>query len=64
VQVLAGVEHVDDLGGLGEVLGGEVPDPGGAVAQDGELADVPGAAPAGFGGHQHAEACGGAKVAR
>jgi hypothetical protein len=38
--VLAGVVEVDDAGGLGEGGGGEVPDPGGAVAQDGELADV------------------------
>jgi len=32
VQVLAGVVEVHDLGGLGEVLGGEIPDPGRAVA--------------------------------
>ena len=40
VQVLAGVEQVHDLGGLGELGGGDVPDPGGAVAEDGQLADV------------------------
>jgi hypothetical protein len=51
VHVLAGVEQIDDLGGLGEMLGGEVPEPHRAVAQDGELADVPGAAAAGLGGH-------------
>ena len=32
-QVLLGVEDVDDLDGAGEVLVGEVPDPGGAVAE-------------------------------
>jgi hypothetical protein len=40
VQVLAGMVEVHDAGGLGERGGGEVPDPGGAVADDGELADV------------------------
>jgi hypothetical protein len=44
VQVLAGVIQVDDLSGLGELGGGDVPDPGCAVADDGELADVLGAA--------------------
>ena len=38
--MLAGVVEVDDVRGLGEGGGGEVPDPGGAVADDGELADV------------------------
>jgi len=33
VQVLAGVVEVNDLGGFGESAGGDVPDPGGAVAQ-------------------------------
>jgi hypothetical protein len=42
------VVEVDDLGGGGEAVGGEVPDPGGAVAEDDELG----------------EACRGAKVAR
>ncbi len=37
------------------MAGGEVPDPRRAVAQDGELADVPGAAAAGLGGHQDPE---------
>ena len=37
-------KQVDDLGGLGKMRAGEVPDPRGAVAQDGELTDVPGAA--------------------
>ena len=40
MEVLAGVEQVHDLGGLGKFGGGDVPDPGGAVAEDGELADV------------------------
>jgi hypothetical protein len=44
VQVLAGVVEVDDLGGFGELAAGDVPDPGGTVAEDGELADVIGAA--------------------
>jgi hypothetical protein len=44
VQVLAGVEQVHDLRRLGELGGGDVPDPGGAVAEDGELSDVIGAA--------------------
>ena len=40
VQVLAGVAVVDDLGGGGEALPGQVPDPGCAVAEHDELADV------------------------
>src|SRR6202000_3057572 len=40
VDVLAGVEQVHNLGGPGKLRGGDVPDPGGAVAQDGELPDV------------------------
>src|ERR1022692_284720 len=47
VQVLAGVEHAGDLGGLGEVLAGQVPDPRCAVAEGDELADVSGAGPRG-----------------
>src|SRR5207302_9800909 len=43
-QVVAGVEQVHDLRGLGELGGGYAPDPGCAVAEDGELADVIGAA--------------------
>jgi hypothetical protein len=52
VQVLAGVEQVDDLGGLGELGGGDAPDPGRAVAEDGELADVVRAAPDPLGLHE------------
>jgi hypothetical protein len=52
VQVLAGVVEVHDLGGLGEVLGSEVPDPGRAVAGEYELADARGTAAAGLSGHQ------------
>jgi hypothetical protein len=48
VQVLAGVEQVHDLGGPGELGSGDVPDPGGAVAEDRELADVIGAAAGAF----------------
>ena len=55
VQVLAGVIEVHDLGGFGEVLAGQVPDPHCAVAQDGQLPDVAGAAAVGLGGHQHPE---------
>src|SRR5215471_15824196 len=59
VDVLAGVVEVHDLGGFGEVLIGEVPDPYRAVAEDHQLADVPGAAPVRFGGHEHPELAGG-----
>jgi hypothetical protein len=52
VPVLAGVVEVRDLGGLGEVLGSEVPDPGRAVAGEYELADARGTAAAGLSGHQ------------
>ena len=48
VDVLAGVVEVDDLGGGGEQLIGEVPDPDRAVAEDDELADVLCAAAAGL----------------
>jgi hypothetical protein len=44
VDVLAGVVEVDDLGSLGELAGRDSPDPRGAVADDGQLADVAGAA--------------------
>ena len=57
--MLAGVEQVDDLGGLGELGGGDVPDPGGAVAEDGELADVVRAAADALGLHQVPERGGG-----
>ena len=63
MQVLAGVVEVHDAGGLGERGGGEVPDPGGAVADDGELADVVGAAADALGLHQVREAAAGSKVA-
>ena len=55
VQVLAGVVEVHDLGGLGELAAGDVPDPGGAVAEDRELADVIGAAADAFGLDQAGE---------
>ena len=64
VQVLAGVVEVDDLGGLGEVPGGEVPDPGRAVTQGGELADVAGAAAAASAAMRIPNSAAGAKVAR
>src|SRR6202012_3049178 len=38
------VEQVHDAGGLGEGGGGEAPDPGGAVADDGQVTGVLGAA--------------------
>jgi hypothetical protein len=55
VQVFAGVEQVHDLGGCGEALLGQVPDPAGPVAQDHELAQVFAAAASGFGGEQVSE---------
>jgi hypothetical protein len=64
VDVLAGVIQIDVLGGGGEVLAGEVPDPGRAVAERDELADVLGAAAAGLGVRQAAKRSAGAKVAR
>ena len=57
--MLAGVEQVHDLGGLGELGGGDAPDPGGAVAEDGELADVVRAAADPLGLHQVRERGGG-----
>ena len=59
VKVLAGVEQVHDLRGLGEFRGGDVPDPGGAVAEDGHLADVAGTAADAFCLHQAGEHGGG-----
>src|SRR5205823_1550962 len=60
VQVLAGVVEVHDRGGFGQDRGGQVPDPGCAVAEHDELADVVGTAVAGLGRHQGGElACGG-----
>jgi hypothetical protein len=53
------VEQVHDLGRLRERGGGDVPDPGGAVAEDGELADVVSAAADVFCFHQIAEHGGG-----
>jgi hypothetical protein len=59
VDVLAGVEQIHDLGGLGELRGGDIPGPGGAVAEDGELADVARAAADALGSYQVPErACG------
>jgi hypothetical protein len=58
VQVLAGVEQVHDLGGLRELRGGDVPDPGGPVAEDRELPDVVRAAADAFGFHEAAEDAG------
>jgi hypothetical protein len=55
VQVLAGVVEVDDLRRLGELRGRGIPDPGGSVAEDGELADVVRAAADAFGFHQVSE---------
>ena len=55
VDVLAGVVEVDDLGGGGKQLIGEVPDPDRPVAEDDELADVLAAAAAGFGVHELGE---------
>src|SRR5258707_2948510 len=51
--------EVHDAGGLGERGGGEVPDPGGAVADDGELADVVRAAADALGPDQALERGGG-----
>ena len=62
VQVFAGVVEVHDGGGLGQDRGGQVPDPGRAVAQDDELADVIGAAAAGLGVHQGGELGGGGEA--
>ena len=53
--MLAGVVEVHDLGGLGEVLGSEVPDPGRAVAGEYELADAGGTAAAALSGRQDPE---------
>src|SRR5258708_11668993 len=59
VQVLAGVVEVDDLSGLGELAGGDVPDPGSPVPEDGELADVVRAAADALGLHEVPERGGG-----
>ena len=64
VQVLAGVVDVHDRGGFGQDRGGQVPDPGGAVAEHDELADVISAAAAGFGGHQGGELVDGGEAAQ
>src|SRR6266571_2960087 len=55
----AGVEQVHDLGGFGEMLASQVPDPDRAVAEDGELADMPGAAADALGLHEVCEDAGG-----
>ena len=44
-ELLAGVEAIDDPDGVGELLLGEAPDPGGTIAED-DLAVGPGEAPA------------------
>ena len=64
VQVLAGVVDVHDRGSFGQDRGGEVPDPGRAVAEHDELADVVGAAAARLGGHQGGELVGGGEAAQ
>ena len=64
VQVFAGVVDVDDRGGFGHDRGGQLPDPGRAVAEHDELADVVGAAAAGFGVHQGGELLGGGEAAQ
>ena len=61
--MLAGVVEVDDLGGLGELGGGDAPDPCGAVADDGELADVVRAAADALGPDETGELATGSKVA-
>jgi hypothetical protein len=59
VDVLAGVVEVHDLGGPGELAGGDAPDPGCAVAEDGELPDVVRAAADALGLDQAGERAGG-----
>ena len=61
--MLAGMEQVDDLGGLGELAAGDVPDPGGAVAENRELADVARAAAGAFAFTRSANTAAGSKVA-
>ena len=62
VQVLAGVVEAGDLGGLGEAVPGQGPDPFRAVADDDQLADGLGAAAPRFGGGQGAEGLGGGEA--
>ena len=62
VQVFAGVVEVHDGGGLGQDRGGQVPNPGRAVAEHDQLADVVGAAAAGLGVHQGGEFGGGGEA--
>ena len=62
MQVFAGVVEVHDGGGLGQDRGGQVPDPGRPVAEDDELADVIGAAAAGFGVYLGGEFGGGGEA--
>jgi hypothetical protein len=59
VDVLAGVVEVHDLRRLGELLARDAPDPGSAVADDGELADVVRAAADALCPHQLPELRGG-----
>jgi hypothetical protein len=47
-QMLLGVEDIDDLDGVGEMLVGPVPDPRGAVAEDDLPGDSVEAAASGF----------------
>jgi hypothetical protein len=53
------MEQAGDLGGLGELATGDVPDPGDAVAQNRELADVTGAEASAFCFHEVREDAGG-----
>ena len=64
VQVLAGVVEVRDGDGRGCDRGGQLPDPGCAVAEDDDLADVLGAAAAGLGRDLVANWSAGATLAR
>jgi hypothetical protein len=62
--VLAGVVEVDYFGGGGVELAGQVPDPGCAIAEDDELADVLGAAADALGVQKDAEPVGGLEGGR
>lgn len=61
--MFTGVVEVHDGGGFGQDRGGQVPDPGRAVTEDDELADVIGAAAAGLGRYQGGELGGGGEAA-
>ena len=58
-EVLFGVVDVDDLDGVGGILAGPVPDPGGAVTEDDALGDLIEAAASGF--TEHAAGKGGGR---